>query len=58
MRGELRWFGMDAIPYNEMWDDDFYWFPVLFKGINFDGDFVFDENMERVISYQISSIKH
>ena len=36
------WFPVDAIPYEEMWEDDQYWFPALLAGERFDGRWVFD----------------
>ncbi len=54
--GELRWFGIDSIPYDRMWPDDEFWFPLLFKGFKFDADFVFDSKMGMVTSYTISNL--
>ena len=36
------WFDLDAIPYEEMWEDDQYWLPGMIAGRRFDGYFVFD----------------
>ena len=55
--GELRWFNIDAIPYDKMWPDDEFWFPLLLRGFRFDGDFVFDSGMKSVISYTISNLE-
>jgi 8-oxo-dGTP diphosphatase len=30
--GEVRWFGLHEIPYDEMWGDDRYWLPLVFRG--------------------------
>ena len=32
-----RWYATDAIPYDEMWDDDRYWLPALLAGRRFEG---------------------
>ena len=32
-----RWYAADAIPYDEMWDDDRYWLPGLLAGRRFEG---------------------
>ncbi len=39
-----QWFAMDAIPYEVMWPDDKFWFPLLLAGKKFKGKFWFDEN--------------
>lgn len=36
-----RWFSVDEIPYEDMWPDDKYWFPLLLAGKKFSGTFVF-----------------
>jgi 8-oxo-dGTP diphosphatase len=41
--GALRWFPISEIPYDEMWEDDRHWLPLLLKGKRFKGEFVYDE---------------
>lgn len=43
---EMRplWFPLDAIPYDQMWDDDKYWLPLLIEGKKFEAEFWFDEH--------------
>ncbi|MDJ0786249.1 MAG: 8-oxo-dGTP diphosphatase [Myxococcota bacterium] len=36
------WTPVDAIPYDEMWEDDRLWLPDLLEGRCFDGGFVFE----------------
>lgn len=36
------WFSLDAIPFEEMWEDDRYWLRPMLDGRKFRGDFVFD----------------
>lgn len=38
-----QWFGLDAIPYDEMWADDYLWLPLLLEGKLFEGRVVVDE---------------
>ncbi len=38
---EPHWFGIDEIPYDRMWLDDRYWFPLLLAGERFYGRFWF-----------------
>ena len=33
-----RWFPLDALPYDEMWDDDRLWLPLLLAGKRFRGE--------------------
>lgn len=37
-----EWTPVDAIPYDEMWEDDKHWIPHMLEGRRFDGRFVFD----------------
>jgi 8-oxo-dGTP diphosphatase len=38
------WFSLDAVPYEEMWEDDILWFPMMFAGETFTGRFIFDDD--------------
>lgn len=38
------WVNTDEMPYDEMWDDDRYWMPLMFEGAEFTGTFRFDED--------------
>jgi mutator protein MutT len=37
-----QWCGLDAVPYHEMWADDFEWLPEVLAGGTFTGSFVFE----------------
>ena len=37
-----EWFPVDAIPYDDMWEDDRHWFPMMLAGTPFSGRFLFD----------------
>lgn len=39
-----EWFSVDHIPYDQMWTDDQYWFPLMLAGRLFTGHFVFDDD--------------
>jgi hypothetical protein len=36
-----RWFDIADIPYDNMWEDDMFWLPLLLEGKKFTGRFVF-----------------
>lgn len=55
--GTLRWFTFEEIPYDEMWQDDKHWLPVLLEGKNFEGDFYFDEEGKKLIDFNLTILK-
>jgi mutator protein MutT len=42
--GELKWFKINEIPYDKMWDDDPYWLPNILAGEFMKMKFYFDCN--------------
>lgn len=38
------WSPLDAVPYDEMWEDDEIWIPHMLAGRSFSGRFVFDDD--------------
>jgi 8-oxo-dGTP diphosphatase len=40
-----HWTPLDAIPYDEMWEDDRHWFPLLAARTPFVGNFEFDGDL-------------
>jgi len=51
--GELRWFGKDEFPLDQMWDDTNYWMDLALSGKKFVADFYYDSKNELVKKYQI-----
>jgi len=39
-----QWFDVLEIPFDKMWPDDKYWFPLFLAGQKFKGKFLFGEN--------------
>jgi len=39
-----QWFDLESIPYDQMWDDDRYWFPQLLDGNDVKKRIYFDES--------------
>ena len=47
-------FNIKDIPYDNMWDDDKHWLPILLENNNIDGYFLFDAN-DKVIKKEIKT---
>ena len=47
-----QWFAVEDIPYQKMWADDRYWYPLLLAGKKFEGDFYF-ENTHKLVKHQL-----
>jgi 8-oxo-dGTP diphosphatase len=45
------WTDLERIPYDEMWQDDPYWLPLVLKRERFRGYFVFD--VDRLLNHQM-----
>lgn len=45
------WTPRDAIPYDEMWEDDRIWIPWMLEGRGFEGRFIFDG--DRMLDHEI-----
>ncbi len=48
-----KWFSFDAIPFEQMWSDDKYWFPYLLHNKMFKGAFLFDRPSDAEYSAKI-----
>lgn len=55
--GILRWCPLEDIPYDQMWEDDRHWLPVLLSGQRFRGDFYFDEQVETLLWYRLEAVE-
>jgi 8-oxo-dGTP diphosphatase len=47
------WTRIDEIPYDDMWEDDRYWLPMMIRGERFQTRWIFDG--DRMLDYQIES---
>ncbi|NPA76287.1 MAG: 8-oxo-dGTP diphosphatase [Candidatus Diapherotrites archaeon] len=54
---EPHWFGTDEIPYDNMWRDDRYWFPLLLAGKRFYGRFWF-RDWKEIIDYRLYKLEN
>ena len=50
-----KWFHVNEIPYDQMWSDDKYWFPLFLEEKRFEGKFLFDKSDE-IIKYSLLEI--
>jgi len=52
---EIRpeWFQIDDLPFQNMWDDAKYWYPIILDGAQIEAHFVFDTDNETVATHQI-----
>lgn len=50
-----EWFGVDAVPYDEMWADDRHWLPHLLAGERFRGRFRFDADGDELLEWELET---
>ncbi|KKQ91921.1 MAG: hypothetical protein UU16_C0009G0005 [Candidatus Woesebacteria bacterium GW2011_GWA2_40_7] len=50
-----RWFKINEIPYEEMWEDDALWLPKVLNGKIVEGNFLFDEN-QKMQEYEVTEV--
>ena len=50
-----QWFGVNEIPFAEMWADDIYWFPLFLANKKFRGEFNF-KDQNTLLDYKINVI--
>ncbi|NEU57497.1 8-oxo-dGTP diphosphatase [Halorussus sp. MSC15.2] len=50
-----EWYDYDAVPYDEMWEDDRYWLPHLLDGERFAGEFVFDAEGDELREWDVET---
>lgn len=50
-----RWFFIDEIPFEHMWPDDPFWFPLFMQGKRFQGSFTFQDH-DRITSYTLKEV--
>ena len=45
------WFDLNEIPFDEMWEDDKHWLPLVVDSKRFSGDWLFDG--DRIVAYRL-----
>ncbi|MBS7637689.1 8-oxo-dGTP diphosphatase [Candidatus Bathyarchaeota archaeon] len=53
--GVLKWFPVEEIPYEEMWQDDRHWLPLMLRGERFRGEFHFDEEDGELLDFNLKA---
>jgi 8-oxo-dGTP pyrophosphatase MutT (NUDIX family) len=56
--GRLEWFSIDALPFEEMWEDDQYWYRLALDGTRFEGWFYYSSEFEKLIDHKIEVKSH
>jgi len=54
--GVLRWFPISSPPFEEMWEDDRYWFRHVVEERRFHGRFYFHGDFEKLIDHEIAFV--
>jgi len=50
-----KWFYLDEIPFENMWADDIYWFPIFLRGDKFKGRFLFKDN-DKLLNHEVEIV--
>lgn len=45
------WVGLDSIPYDQMWEDDRIWIPMMLRGERFQSRWIFDG--DKMLDYEL-----
>ena len=48
--GRLRWYAAEALPFDRLWPDMRYWLPVVLAGGHLEGECVYDEPGDQLLS--------
>ncbi len=55
--GELQWFPVNVLPYDDMWEDDRKWMPLLLDGKRFAGHFVFSKGFKSILESEVKELE-
>ena len=53
--GELKWFNIDSLPLDKMWEDDQYWCRIALGGTRLQGWFYYSGDFEKLIDHKIEA---
>ena len=54
--GPVKWFPLDGLPFNEMWEDDRLWIPLMLRNIQFNATFAYDVANRHIVGFSITSL--
>ena len=54
--GTLSWFSEDRLPYDNMWEDDRHWLPLVIKGRRFRGSFLFSADSKKLLDSKVKEL--
>lgn len=54
--GKLEWFPKDNLPYDNMWQDDVHWFPMMIQGKRFIGQVSFSKGFKDMKDYSFQEV--
>jgi 8-oxo-dGTP diphosphatase len=54
--GQVKWFPLDRLPFDEMWEDDRFWVPLMLRGVRFNATFTYDAANRHVTAFEITSL--
>jgi len=49
------WFSLNEIPFDEMWEDDKHWLPLVVQSKRFSGDWLFDR--DQIVDYRLALLE-
>ncbi len=54
--GILRWSGIDKLPFDQMWEAEKYWLPLVFDGKNFNAKFYYTKNFGKLLNHEVKML--
>ncbi len=54
--GKLKWFNIDTLPLEDMWEDDQYWCRIAIGGTRLQGWFYYSGDFEKLIDHKIEAM--
>ncbi len=51
-----KWFNINELPYESMWEDDQYWLPLVIAGDKVSGTFEFDAD-QKLLSHELKTVQ-
>jgi len=52
-----KWFKVNNLPFNDMWDDDKIWLPKILEGKKLKAEFTFDQEGKKIASHNVETVE-